>query len=100
MDVAGTGGYERLDDGVVKCADDAAPPRKWNARQWILLVVLSLATLTSSFAICLFPPFFPKIVSLSCSFLLGLFFVTLNFDLLIGTCWMPAILGKNNQWSG
>lgn len=35
---------------------------KLGARQWLLLTVLSLATLTSSFAICLFPPFFPKIV--------------------------------------
>lgn len=37
--------------------------KKMTARQWLLLTVLSLATLTSSFAICLFPPFFPKIVS-------------------------------------
>ena len=37
------------------------PSKKLTSRQWLLLSVLSLATLTSSFAICLFPPFFPKI---------------------------------------
>lgn len=43
---------------------DKTEKKKLTARQWLLLVVLSLATLTSSFAICLFPPFFPKIVSI------------------------------------
>jgi len=38
--------------------------KKLTARQWLLLSILSLATLTSSFAICLFPPFFPKVVSI------------------------------------
>ncbi|XP_057381517.1 MFS-type transporter SLC18B1-like [Daphnia carinata] len=40
---------------------DKTEKKKLTPRQWLLLVVLSLATLTSSFAICLFPPFFPKI---------------------------------------
>ncbi len=55
----GTGkkGYRRF--GEV----DKEEKKKMTARQWLLLTVLSLATLTSSFAICLFPPFFPKIVS-------------------------------------
>lgn len=43
---------------------DKTEKKKLTPRQWLLLVVLSLATLTSSFAICLFPPFFPKIVSM------------------------------------
>ncbi|XP_047493204.1 MFS-type transporter SLC18B1-like isoform X2 [Penaeus chinensis] len=30
-------------------------------RQWYILLVLCLGTLTSSFAVCLFPPFFPRI---------------------------------------
>ena len=30
-------------------------------RQYLILSVLMIATLTSSFAVCLFPPFFPKI---------------------------------------
>lgn len=43
---------------------DLEEKKKMTPRQWLLLTVLSLATLTSSFAICLFPPFFPKIVSI------------------------------------
>jgi hypothetical protein len=43
---------------------DKEEKKKMTPRQWLLLTVLSLATLTSSFAICLFPPFFPKIVSI------------------------------------
>lgn len=31
--------------------------------QWFLLFMLCLASFTSSFSLCLFPPFFPKIVS-------------------------------------
>jgi len=52
----GGGSYRRFGE---KKDDDE--PRKWDVRQWLLLTVLSLATLTSSFAICLFPPFFPRI---------------------------------------
>ena len=47
--------------------EEASPTKKkkkLNASQWLLLSVLMMATMTSSFAICLFPPFFPKIVSL------------------------------------
>ena len=38
--------------------------RSWKGitcRQYIILGVLMVATMTSSFAVCLFPPFFPKI---------------------------------------
>ena len=56
---AGKKGYRRF--GEVNKEEK----KKMTARQWLLLTVLSLATLTSSFAICLFPPFFPKIVSSS-----------------------------------
>lgn len=52
-------GYKRFGEANPKEEDN----KKLTARQWLLLVVLSLATLTSSFAICLFPPFFPRIVS-------------------------------------
>ena len=40
------------------------PERSWKGitcRQYIILAVLMVATMTSSFAVCLFPPFFPKI---------------------------------------
>ena len=53
-----SGNYRRFGEKPVQSSK-----KKWDSRQWLLLVVLSLATLTSSFAICLFPPFFPKIVS-------------------------------------
>ena len=43
---------------------DKEEKKKLTARQWLLLTILSLATLTSSFAICLFPPFFPAFVSI------------------------------------
>ncbi|XP_068202801.1 MFS-type transporter SLC18B1-like [Palaemon carinicauda] len=33
----------------------------YTGKQWLLLLVLLSGTLTSSFAVCLFPPFFPKI---------------------------------------
>ncbi|XP_042889245.1 MFS-type transporter SLC18B1-like isoform X2 [Penaeus japonicus] len=33
----------------------------YSRRQWFILLVLCLGTLTSSFAVCLFPPFFPRI---------------------------------------
>ncbi len=36
--------------------------RPWmTTRQMVILCILMVATLTSSFAVCLFPPFFPKI---------------------------------------
>ena len=35
--------------------------RRITARQWLILSVLLVATLSSSFAVCLFPPFFPRI---------------------------------------
>lgn len=54
---AGKKGYRRF--GEVNTEEK----KNFTPRQWLLLVVLCLATLTSSFAICLFPPFFPKIVS-------------------------------------
>ena len=54
-------GYKRFGETNPKEEDN----KKLTARQWLLLVVLSLATLTSSFAICLFPPFFPRIVSIA-----------------------------------
>ena len=57
-DEGGGGSYRRFGE-----KKDDEVPRKWDVRQWLLLTVLSLATLTSSFAICLFPPFFPRIVS-------------------------------------
>lgn len=53
------GGYKRF--GEKKEGDDNN--KKLTTRQWLLLTTLSLATLTSSFAICLFPPFFPQVVS-------------------------------------
>ena len=43
--------------------EGAGPSKVLAGRQWLLLIILMLSTLTSSFAICLFPPFFPKIVS-------------------------------------
>lgn len=33
----------------------------YDQRHWCILIILCIATLTSSFAVCLFPPFFPKI---------------------------------------
>ena len=57
-------GYKRFGEANPKEEDN----KKLTARQWLLLVVLSLATLTSSFAICLFPPFFPRIVSKTLTF--------------------------------
>ena len=32
-----------------------------NPQQWRMLVTILTATLTSSFAVCLFPPFFPRL---------------------------------------
>ncbi|CAB4059883.1 unnamed protein product [Lepeophtheirus salmonis] len=32
-----------------------------SSRQWVVLIVLMFVTMTSSFAVCLFPPFFPRI---------------------------------------
>ena len=52
-------GYKKFGEAKSKEEDN----KKLTARQWLLLVVLSLATLTSSFAICLFPPFYPRVVS-------------------------------------
>jgi len=54
-------GYKRFGETNPKEEDN----KKLTARQWLLLVVLSLTTLTSSFALCLFPPFFPRIVSIT-----------------------------------
>jgi len=34
---------------------------QYDQRHWCILIILCIATLTSSFAVCLFPPFFPKI---------------------------------------
>ena len=39
----------------------APPAARITARQWLILSVLLVATLSSSFAVCLFPPFFPRI---------------------------------------
>ncbi|CAL4062187.1 unnamed protein product [Meganyctiphanes norvegica] len=33
----------------------------YDRRHWCILIILCVATLTSSFAVCLFPPFFPRI---------------------------------------
>jgi len=33
----------------------------YTPRQWLVLTVLMFCTMTSSFAVCLFPPFFPRI---------------------------------------
>jgi len=33
----------------------------WTRRQWQVLVVMLIATCSSSFAVCLFPPFFPRL---------------------------------------
>lgn len=52
--------YKTLDE-------EGAKSSKMTTRQVILLIVLCLATLSSSFAICLFPPFFPQIVSIPIS---------------------------------
>ena len=35
---------------------------KWTVRQWKILIVMLVATCASSFAVCLFPPFFPRCV--------------------------------------
>ena len=35
---------------------------EFSNRQWTTLVMLCLGTLTSSLSVCLFPPFFPKLV--------------------------------------
>jgi len=35
--------------------------KRFDRRHWVILIILCIATLTSSFAVCLFPPFFPKI---------------------------------------
>jgi len=35
--------------------------RRWSARQWQILATMLFATCCSSFAVCLFPPFFPRL---------------------------------------
>jgi len=34
---------------------------KWTVRQWKILILMLVATCASSFAVCLFPPFFPRL---------------------------------------
>ncbi len=45
------------------CPSSSDSSTSYTGQQWGVLAVLYLATLTSSFAVCLFPPFFPQIVS-------------------------------------
>lgn len=40
---------------------DGPDGNSYDRRHWVILTILCVATLTSSFAVCLFPPFFPKI---------------------------------------
>ena len=40
---------------------DSTGKSEISPRQWAILSVLMTATLTSSLAVCLFPPFFPRI---------------------------------------
>jgi len=46
-----------------KSGPPSEPPKrkKWTKRQWQILVVMLIATCASSFAVCLFPPFFPRL---------------------------------------
>ncbi|XP_045594273.1 MFS-type transporter SLC18B1 [Procambarus clarkii] len=54
-------------------------------QQWLLLMVLCLGALTSSFAVCLFPPFFPHVAQQKgCS--------STVFGLIIGTNCLTAFL--------
>lgn len=43
------------------CSEMRASLRSFTKRQWLIMTVLAIVTLTSSFAVCLFPPFFPPI---------------------------------------
>jgi hypothetical protein len=40
--------------------EEEKPRPKVTTRQYFILSVLLIATLSSSFAVCLFPPFFPR----------------------------------------
>ena len=55
----------QLEDHLVSLdSPDRASPNirpRWTQRQWRIIVVLLSATLTSSLAVCLFPPFFPRL---------------------------------------
>ncbi|KAK7045741.1 hypothetical protein SK128_012500, partial [Halocaridina rubra] len=67
-------------------------------RQWLLLFVLLSGTLTSSFAVCLFPPFFPKIAQQKGA-------TATIFGIIIGTNCLTAfiftpVVGKNLQSIG
>lgn len=56
---------EELDDEVISFASEgnscSSPNVSWSRRQWRTIIALLAATLTSSFAVCLFPPFFPRL---------------------------------------
>lgn len=70
----------------------------YDGRQWLLLVVLLSGTLTSSFAVCLFPPFFPKIAQEKGA-------TATIFGIIIGTNCLTAflftpIIGKKLQTIG
>ncbi|CAG0895579.1 unnamed protein product, partial [Cyprideis torosa] len=39
----------------------AAGSERFTSHQWIILIVINVATLTSAFCVCLFPPYFPKL---------------------------------------
>lgn len=79
----------KSEDHLEKEEDSAGQKAKssvsFSRKQWLLLMVLCLAGLTSSFAVCLFPPFFPRIAQeKGCS--------STIFGLIIGTNCLTAFL--------
>ena len=55
-----------FDDGSSSDQSEETPllatSTKWTVRQWKILILMLVATCASSFAVCLFPPFFPRCV--------------------------------------
>lgn len=70
-----------------QCVAVSSPGSLWGytGKQWLLLLVLLSGTLTSSFAVCLFPPFFPKIAQTKGA-------TATIFGMIIGTNCLTAFL--------
>ena len=52
--------FTNEDSGSNDC-NSSPPQKKLTPRQWQILIVILIATCGSSFAVCLFPPFFPRL---------------------------------------
>lgn len=56
---------EQIDEDILSLTSEndksTSTKTKWSRKQWRTLCALLSATLTSSFAVCLFPPFFPRL---------------------------------------